>query len=151
MRFDNVLVTTDFSGNSKAALELAAYSAKIEGSKLTVVTVVEDWEVPTAIQRQLPSPELVKNYREDIVNSTKKKLQELWKECSHDQEANLVVLLRKTSVAEEITNYAKDNKCNVIVISSHGRTAVGDFVLGSIVRKVIRFSEQPVLVVPKKS
>ena len=151
MRFDKVLITTDFSENSEVALELAAYTAKSEGSDLTVLTVIEDWEVPPAILRHLPSPDLVKSYREEVVNAARKKLEDLWKKCSHNQKATLEVALRKQDVATEITDFAKENKFNVIVIASHGRSALGDFVLGSIVTRVVRSAHCPVLIVPKKN
>ena len=49
--------------------------------------------------------------------------------------------------ADEILNYANKNNVDLIVISTHGRSGVSRWVLGSVADKVIRYSIVPVLVV----
>ena len=49
--------------------------------------------------------------------------------------------------ADEILDYANKNKVDLIVISTHGRSGVSRWVLGSVADKVIRRSTVPVLIV----
>jgi nucleotide-binding universal stress UspA family protein len=49
--------------------------------------------------------------------------------------------------AETIIDYAKKNDMDLIAMSTHGRTGVGRFVLGSIADKVVHISEVPVLLI----
>jgi len=50
--------------------------------------------------------------------------------------------------AEEILDYAKQNKVDLIVMSTHGRSGVSRWVFGSVAERVLRHSATPVLIVP---
>lgn len=50
-------------------------------------------------------------------------------------------------VAETIIQYAGKTGCDLILIGSHGRTAAGNLLLGSIATKVLHLSKTPVLLV----
>lgn len=49
--------------------------------------------------------------------------------------------------AETILGYGRENKVDLILISSHGRSGVSRWALGSVAEKVARHSDIPVLVV----
>jgi nucleotide-binding universal stress UspA family protein len=49
--------------------------------------------------------------------------------------------------AEEIVNYAKDPGCDIIVMSSHGRSGPSRWAYGSVADKVFRGSPVPVLMI----
>lgn len=49
--------------------------------------------------------------------------------------------------ADEILDYAKKNHFDLIVMSTHGRSGVSRWVIGSVADKVIRHSPIPVLLV----
>ncbi|WP_035994623.1 universal stress protein [Leptolyngbya sp. KIOST-1] len=48
--------------------------------------------------------------------------------------------------SSEIIDYAEANGIDLIVISSHGRTGLSRFFLGSVAERVVRFARCPVLV-----
>ena len=50
-------------------------------------------------------------------------------------------------VAEEITLLAENIGCDQIVMGTHGRGALGDFLMGSITLKVLHLAKIPVLLV----
>jgi len=50
--------------------------------------------------------------------------------------------------AEGILDYAKKNKVNLIVMSTHGRSGVSRWFFGSVAERVLRHSVIPVLIVP---
>jgi len=50
--------------------------------------------------------------------------------------------------AEEILDYATQNKVDLIVMSTHGRSGVSRWVFGSVAERVLRHSATPVLVIP---
>jgi nucleotide-binding universal stress UspA family protein len=50
-------------------------------------------------------------------------------------------------VSESITEYSANNKIEMIVIATHGRSGVGKFMLGSIADRLLRSSSIPVLMV----
>jgi len=49
--------------------------------------------------------------------------------------------------AEEIVNYAKHPGCDIIVISSHGRSGISRWAFGSVADRVFRASCVPILMV----
>lgn len=49
--------------------------------------------------------------------------------------------------SSEILDYAKAHAADLIVISSHGRTGLRQFLLGSVAERIVRFSHCPVLVI----
>jgi nucleotide-binding universal stress UspA family protein len=55
------------------------------------------------------------------------------------------------SAAEKIIEVARENPGSLIAMSSHGASGVGRWVLGSITERVIRHSDNPVLVIRAKS
>lgn len=48
---------------------------------------------------------------------------------------------------EAILDYAKANNVDLIVMSTHGRSGVSKFMLGSVADRVVRHAVQPVLLV----
>ena len=57
------------------------------------------------------------------------------------------VVISDQSAAEGILDYAKDNKVDLIVISTHGKSGPSRWLLGSVADKVARHSEVPLLVI----
>jgi len=49
------------------------------------------------------------------------------------------------SVAESIARHAEKTRCDQIFIGSHGRSAAGNLLLGSVATKVLHISRIPVL------
>jgi len=47
--------------------------------------------------------------------------------------------------ADEITRYAKDHDCDIIVLASHGRTGLRHLLIGSCAEKVVRHATCAVL------
>lgn len=52
---------------------------------------------------------------------------------------------RAFSAGEEILNYAEDNRIDLIVMGTHGRTTISHFLLGSVAERVIRLARCPVM------
>jgi nucleotide-binding universal stress UspA family protein len=55
--------------------------------------------------------------------------------------------VRSGDVAEEILNYAAEHSVDLIAMSTHGRSGVEHWLLGSIAEKVIHHATIPVLLV----
>lgn len=54
---------------------------------------------------------------------------------------------RVGSIADEIQQYAKKNKIDMIVMGSHGHNALQNLVMGSVATKVLAVTQVPVLIV----
>jgi nucleotide-binding universal stress UspA family protein len=48
-------------------------------------------------------------------------------------------------IAETIAKHAKSSRCDLIMIGTHGRTAIADALIGSTASKVLHIADVPVL------
>ncbi len=50
--------------------------------------------------------------------------------------------------ADDILKYVKDNKIDLVIMSTHGKSGITRWAFGSVAEKVIRHSTVPVLIIP---
>ncbi len=143
MEIKSILFPTDFSEGSAQALQFAVDLAKRYGAKLYVVNVIYD--VVKATGWYVPHVSLDKMY-DDIREGAKKELERFGvEELSGMKDLERTIL---TGVPhEEIINFAKNNKIDLIVMGTHGRRGVDRILFGSTAAQVVRFAPCPVLTV----
>lgn len=145
MESTNILVTTDFSELSFAALK---YAAKMQGNQITILSIVHTGEVPPNLLKQMPNPNAVQEYRDDVLKQTKNKIESLAKKYFSDMNVRCEAISATEDPADEICKYANDNAIDTIVMTGQGRNALGNLFFGSTVQKVLRMTKHPVIVVP---
>lgn len=135
-----ILHATDFSEFSKAGFQLACSLAKDYGARLILVHVAPPMEVVQGGFYAAPpaSPEEIDDLK-----------RELFAIKPTDSSIDVEYFFRRGDAAAEILEVAKDNKCDVIVIGTHGRTGLGRVLMGSVAEKVVRRAECPVVTVKK--
>jgi nucleotide-binding universal stress UspA family protein len=62
------------------------------------------------------------------------------------QYQGIQITVRVGHVVEEIVDFSKEKKADLIVIPTYGRRGISRFMLGSVTERVIRFADCPVLV-----
>ena len=144
MTIRTILVPTDFSEASEAALKYGKEMARVFGASLHVVHVMDDllahaWSAEVYVA-SMP------NLREEIEHEATGRLAAL---VSDDERQGLRV---STAIVAgnpflEIVRYAKTNEIDLIVIGTHGRGPVAHMLLGSVAEKVVRKAPCPVLTV----
>jgi nucleotide-binding universal stress UspA family protein len=144
IRIKNVLVATDFSEQSKSALDYGRELARTYNATLHVIHVVED---------------IVARYSSDIsATMLVGALESLEQSASSDLDALITEDDRRTlrvhpavftsvAPAETIVAYAKTEAIDVIVIGTHGRSGLAHLFMGSVAERVVRFAPCPVLTV----
>ena len=86
-----------------------------------------------------------KNIQEDIDNN--------YQERYVDKIENGIryeIITKSGREDEEILKFAKDEKADIIVVGTHGRTGIEHVFFGSVAEKVLRRSPFPVFVIPCK-
>ncbi|MDR4516525.1 MAG: universal stress protein [Nitrosomonas sp.] len=147
MESQKILVTTDFSTVSFAAL---TYASKMQGNQITILSVVQTGDVPPDLLKQMPNPNAVQEYRDDVLKRTKEELDAIANQNFSGKQVNTDVVISNEDVASEICKYADDHAIDMIVMTGQGRGALGNLFIGSTVQKVLRMTKQPVLVIPKE-
>lgn len=136
----NILVPTDFSERSLDALAYAENIAEVTGAKLTLISVVQPMVLPVPLATLA-----MENDR--MVAATNKKLKELAAEHGIDPQMLDRAVVSEGAAWDEIARAARNLKCDLIVIATHGHTGVAHAFLGSTAERVIRHAHCPVLVV----
>jgi nucleotide-binding universal stress UspA family protein len=141
--YRKILVPLDGSALSESVLEhvvAIASGCKVPEVVLMRVRQSLDETVTNTIDFEIAS-KLDEAYQEEAVNNLEQVATGLKEKGLL---ANTIVLTGKP--AEEILNYAQSSGVDLIIMSTHGRSGVSRWVLGSVADKVVRHSTVPVLI-----
>lgn len=142
----NILVPTDFSKYSDAALKKAIDIATPHDTKIYLLHVIDEQIHQCAVDYCL-SYEIVKQLEKESLKASKDKLK---------KEADAIVKAKKIKVvfdvkngvpSEVILSEQKAKKIDLIVIASHGKTGLLKQLMGSVADKVVKGAKCPVIVV----
>ena len=141
----NILVATDFSDCSDAALSYGRALARQFGARLHVLHVVETVLADSLGVYGYASvmPEL----QIELEESDRKRLEQLITEEDRTMLKATTTLCSFDTPAHAIDDYARTEKIDLIVIGTHGRRGLSHLVLGSVAEKVVRTAPCPVLTV----
>lgn len=143
-----ILYPTDFSERSLAALPLAVdlagrYDAELHC--LHVVDVPEGFLLEDAYM--LP---VITEYQPDygkMRQAAKTRLDEFVAQHMPDQRDTVRKAIVVGKPFAEIIRYARENSIDLIVMGTHGRSALGSMLLGSVAERVVRKGPCAVLTV----
>ncbi len=142
----NILLPTDFSNLSLTAAQYAVDLAKQYGAKVHLLNVIEKTPpILTIRSLDLSEEKIIKSIEDDALQSLEKAASKIKKDG-----VEIARVLKKGLDYQEIVNYSQNNKIDVIVIATHGRTGLLHTLLGSVAEKVIRYAKCPVLVITPK-
>lgn len=140
----NVLLPTDFSDISLSAADYAIDLAAQYNARIHMLHVLEKTPPILTIRSLDLSEEKIK---QSIENDAKVNLEAAVAKIRKGRDVIIMPVIRKGIDYQEIVKYSKDEKIDVIVIATHGRTGILYTLIGSVAEKVIRFANCPVLVI----
>ena len=146
--FTHILVPTDGSMASEAALIKAALLADALGSKLTALNVVGTYHTAYESEGFL-MPELKSlrdRFEREEAKHSKKILLEAQKITKQSGTQCEVVSVINDAPYRAIVEQAEQLNCDAIVMASHGRRGIEGLLLGSVTQHVLTHSKLPVLV-----
>lgn len=143
-----ILVATDGSKVSRKAVSYAADLAKQLGATITLVGVIDTAYLFAPGMPPEVSPSGIRESTEDLLrHAFEAHLDEALSECQKNQ-LSAQKVLRKGHPVEEIVQEAESGKADLIVMGSHGRSALKAAVLGSVAYGVLhKDAKIPVLIV----
>jgi nucleotide-binding universal stress UspA family protein len=142
--YRNILVPTDGSDITQKAVQTAITLAKTLGAKLSTISVKEPFPYSAISEMQPVPPQEFYDAQERIAASRVKVVVDAASAAGMDCSASTVEALHPW---EAITDYAKAQGCDLVVMASHGRRGVSALLLGSETQKVLTHSTVPILVV----
>ena len=142
-----ILVPTDFSATSDAALDFATMIAGTLGASLHLLYVFEDPFVTGAFAAEayVPMPPAT---RTALLDDARTRLRH--RLSPEDQRKFRATAEIVTGVsAPAIVDFANENGIDLIVMGTHGRTGMAHLLIGSVAERVVRTAMCPVLTVHK--
>jgi nucleotide-binding universal stress UspA family protein len=138
-RFRTVVLATDLSSTSEAATTAALDLAAMAGARLLAVSVID----PGALR--LPGGRYFA--RVDQVRAERERFAQELVARGRARGVTVDFLVWEGDPGQSIIEAAQAEGADVIVVGSHGRGAVGRFLIGSVSDHVVRNAQCPVLVV----
>ena len=149
IKINKILCPLDFSKCSKVALKNAIELTKKINGELHLfhaILMYEDdsYKPDDRLPDNIVSYELI----EEISNQ---KLRNIATDHQEKSFRLVTASSRAFSAAEEILNYAEEKQVDLIIMGTHGRSAITHFLLGSVAERVIRMAKCPVMTFRKDS
>jgi len=141
--FDRFLVPFDFSDHSRAALVLAGDLARRVGAEIQLLHIVVP--IVLSVPAVGPTPVPALGVAVDLPREAERSLVQL---AAPLVESGLRVethVVESSSIAEAIRRYAEKIGADLIVMGTHGRTALLRVLMGSVTQRTVREAPCPVL------
>ena len=143
--FNRILVPTDFSPPSDAALEYARILAMTYGSTLRILHVVDDPSASSEFVADSFAPS-TEEIREGLLTEARERLAHVMSAADRTRfhvHGDAVIGLP----AQAIVEHAAATGADLIVMGTHGRTGLAHLLMGSVAEHVVRSATCPVLTV----
>ncbi len=151
-RIDTVLFATELEPRGSDIFRHAAGIAQRFGAKLHVITVSQRRELPL-VSDFITHEELDKTHADSVerIRADFRERIDAFCGAHADLDARSVITdiqVMEGNAAQAILDTAKRIGAGLIVLGSHGHSAIGELLVGSVAHKVTVHSDVPVLLVP---
>jgi len=141
----HILMPTDFSECSQHALEAALSLAAKYDATVSVLHVIEPARYSGAVGHEAAiDPEAYKDVGAQVKRAAVEHMQAF---MANVTQPNVTSSVENGVPYDAVVRCAEANKCDLVVIGTHGRSGLKRFVMGSVAERVIRHSPCPVLTV----
>ena len=145
MKIERILVPFDFSEHSDKALRWASGMAQKWNAAVMVLHVVPTPVYPPIVMESfLDTARLEAGLKEDAEQRMKEMV----------GKEGAVAVESRVEVGEpfwDICRIAEEEKVDLIVMGSHGRTGLAHVLVGSVAERVVRHASCPVVVIGRKT
>ncbi len=151
MTISRILVPVDYLDHCRAALEFAGGLAQSLGAAIDVLHV---WERPSFVPENLAVAEpgqAARSLVEMIQEGAEREMTAFLQRAKLPESVRVERHLSSGEPTHAILEFITKHRPDLIVMSTHGRTAVRHLLMGSVTERVVRLSPVPVLTVPVRA
>jgi nucleotide-binding universal stress UspA family protein len=141
----NILVATDFGEAAASALAYGRELARRFDATLHILHVVDDVGARLATASGLPYD--TTRLQEDLNGVEGRQLEQLVADEDRRELRAKIVQVVSPSPAREIVDYAAKAGIDLMILGTHGRSAIAHVFMGSVAERVVRLAPCPVLTV----
>ena len=140
--YKKILVPLDGSPLAETVLPHAEAIAKSEGAEIVILMVPP---VPTA-ELFARNPAVANTLREDIEIEAKEYINKTVDALKKD-DIHVTGIVQEGAVPETILAVADETHADMIAMSTHGRTGVSRWLMGSVADRVVHYAHIPVMLI----
>jgi len=144
--YKRILLPTDGSDLSNSSVEAGIDFAKQLNADVVGVFVAANYQYPIYVDIIPPNTPTEQEYRDAMRVLGETYLQTIQDAASRQGVEFQSIVQFNDSPAKEIVHTAHAFGCDLIFMGSHGRSGLGQFLLGSVTTKVLSNCQIPVLV-----
>lgn len=144
--YERILVATDGSTLSNKAVRSAIDLAAATGAELVAAHVVPRYPINYFEGALTLSPTEIARTEKAWVEKAEEILGKVVAQAAAKSVKARPVVLKSDEVAQSLIGAAKKNRCDLIVMASHGRRGLNRVLLGSETQHVLTHGTTPVLV-----
>jgi nucleotide-binding universal stress UspA family protein len=145
--FKHILLPTDGSPVSDKAVKRGIEFAKKIRARVTALHVVPEFKFMADEGITPLSPALKKRFQDEGMARAKAMLEAVAKQARSRGVRCATLCVSSDQPHQEIVATARRQKCDLVMMASHGRRGLSSLLLGSETAKVLTHSKVPVLVV----
>lgn len=145
-RSRGVLVAVDGSPRSQRAIREAVLLAHDLGRRLLGVHVITPWQSYSLRGAESPGKLAAAEMKRVSLREAKRHLAAVDRAAAAQRVSSRSSVVWHTSAADAIVDFARRERCSLIVVGTHGHTGLQRMLLGSVAQKVLAKSHVPVVV-----
>ncbi|MAQ19143.1 MAG: universal stress protein UspA [Sandaracinus sp.] len=142
----NILVATDLSDASLAAVDAAAGMVGALGAQVALVCAFDPMQSLPMVDTAMGATDIWTSELDELEDRIERALEKVRDERFAGTGCDVVVI-RDGSPGRAIADEAERRGADLVIVGSHGRTGVQRFLLGSVAEKTVRLCKCSVLVV----
>lgn len=155
--YKTILYATDLGENTRPVIRHALSIARMYNAKIIMLHVVEPMSsaMKAVVETYLTEIDAKKVQRDGMQAVLGRMKERLAKFCGEELESHSLknarvseILVVSGKISEEIIRVAEEHLADLIVIGKSTRNIMGSEVVGSVARRVPRYSHIPVIIVP---
>ena len=145
--YKKILVPLDGSGFAECSLEhVKAVTSGSSASKIILFSVVEPLSTETVYALTIAGDDLLRKAEMDNQTEARNYIGKVKNKLAKSG-LKVETVVVDGGAAEEILDYAKNNKVDLIVMSTHGKSGISRWFFGSVAQKVLQHSPIPILLI----
>jgi nucleotide-binding universal stress UspA family protein len=145
LEIKHILAPTDFSHHAEGALRFACGLAERFGATLHLLHVLPEVVVPVG-----PDPSLISSFPPEYYTESEERSREALSHAIDKAWGDVKAVelaVRWGDAVDGVVGYATDQKIDLIVIATHGRSGLSHVLLGSVAERILREAPCPVLTI----
>jgi len=144
--FKKILVPTDGSAPARRAIKQAVRLAREQKARVIGFYVGPPWQLPVYGEYMPPEVLSPKEHARAVKKTAARHLAAVKQAAAAAGVRSSCYFVMGEHPYDEIVKAARRNRCDLIVIASHGRRGISRLLLGSETSKVLAHAEIPVLI-----